>query len=60
MKSYTLWHPSSPGVKVLVRRPALLRRVGIIRTPFATLRECLNKHTDYYSGLPWLDKGKRL
>jgi hypothetical protein len=34
----TLWHPDSPGVRVTVR-PSLLRRVGVIRSPFATLGE---------------------
>lgn len=48
MKSYTLWHPDSPGVRLVVRRPSLLRRAGIIRSPFATLGEATNKHTDLY------------
>lgn len=44
---YVLWHPDSPGVRVLVRRPSLLRRLRINRSSFATLGECLNKHTSY-------------
>lgn len=40
-----LWHPESPGIRVLVTRPSLLRRAGIIRSEFATLGECLNKHS---------------
>lgn len=48
MKTYVLWHPDSPGVRVLVRRPSLLRRAGINRSPFATLGECLNKHSSIY------------
>lgn len=30
-----LWHPESPGIKVAVY-PSLLRRLGLIREPFAT------------------------
>jgi len=35
-----LWHPESPGIRVLVK-PCLLRRLGIIHSPFATLGEVL-------------------
>lgn len=48
MKTYTLWHPDSPGVRIVVRRPSLLRRLRINRSEFATLGECLNKHTDMF------------
>lgn len=46
-----LWHPNSPGVKVLVRK-CWLRRMGIVRSPFATLGE-MKDHV-CVSGLPWL------
>jgi len=42
-----LWQPDSPGVRVVVR-PCLLRRLGIIRSPFATLGEVLYGNTDSY------------
>lgn len=45
MRTYTLWHPDSPGVRLVVRRPALLRRLRINRSPFATMGEATNKHT---------------
>lgn len=48
MRTYTLWHPDSPGVRIVVRRPALLRRAGIIRSEFATIGEALNKHNGTY------------
>jgi hypothetical protein len=48
MRTYCLWHPDSPGVRIVVRRPALLRRLGIIRSPFATLGEATNKHSSIY------------
>lgn len=48
MTTYVLWHPESPGVRVFVRRPSLLRRAGIIRSCFATLGETLNKHSTLY------------
>lgn len=48
MRTYTLWHPDSPGVRLVVRRPSLLRRLRIIRSPFATLGEACNKHTDLF------------
>lgn len=48
MKTYLLWHPDSPGVKVFVRCPALLRRLGIIRSCFATLGETANKHNGIF------------
>lgn len=41
----TLWHPESPGVKVTVR-PCWLRRLGIVRSPFATLGEVLRMYRD--------------
>lgn len=40
-----LWHPDSPGVKVIVR-PCLLRRLGVVRSEFATLGEVLTMHRD--------------
>ena len=55
MKSLILWHPDSPGVRLLVRRPSLLRRAGIIRSEFATLGEACNKHTSY---MPWFKDWK--
>jgi hypothetical protein len=42
-----LWHPDSPGMRVTVR-PCLLRRLGIIRSPFATLGEVLYNDTQSY------------
>ena len=33
-----LWHPDSPGSRVWVK-PCLLRRLRLIRSPFATLGE---------------------
>ena len=42
-----VWHPDSPGMKVVVR-PCLLRRLGIIRSPFATLGEVLYSDTQSY------------
>lgn len=47
MRTYTLWHPDSPGVRLIVRRPGLLRRLGINRSCFATLSEALNYDTSY-------------
>lgn len=35
-----LWHPDSPGMAMWVR-PCWLRRVGVIRSPFATNGEVL-------------------
>lgn len=48
-----LWHPESPGVKVEVK-PCLLRRLRVVRGPFATLSETLRPDMRYVSGLPWL------
>lgn len=39
----TLWHPDSPGTRVRVR-PGLLRRLHIVRSPFATLSEVLRAY----------------
>lgn len=36
--TWTLWHPDSPGTRLRVR-PSLLRRLGIVRSPFATQGE---------------------
>lgn len=38
-----LWHPESPGGRVIVR-PCLLRRLGVIRSEFATLGETLRAY----------------
>lgn len=46
MKRVTLYHPDSPGSIVTVR-PCLLRRLGIIRSPFATLGEVIRMHRDH-------------
>lgn len=35
-----LWHPESPGGRVSIR-PCFLRRIGIIRSDFATLGETI-------------------
>jgi hypothetical protein len=35
-----LWHPDSPGMRIWID-PCFLRRIGIIRSPFATLGETL-------------------
>ena len=40
-----LWHPDSPGSRVSVR-PCLLRRLGIVRSEFATLGEVLRMYQD--------------
>lgn len=48
MRTYVLWHPDSPGVRVLVRRPSLLRRAGIIRSAFATLGETRNNDVYFF------------
>lgn len=40
-----LRHPESPGMKVIVR-PARLRRLGIIRSEFATARETRHVYRD--------------
>ena len=47
MTKICLWHPESPGVKVLVREPSLLRRLGIVRSEFATLGEVCKDSTSY-------------
>lgn len=47
--SITLWHPDSPGMRVRVR-PCLLRRLGIIRSPFATLGEVCRMYRDRRRG----------
>lgn len=57
MKPYILWHPDSPGVKLYVPRPSLLRRLGVIRSPFATLGEARDKHTDY---VKWFSPDQRI
>lgn len=44
-KPVTLWHPDSPGVHVTVR-PSLLRRLGIVRSPFATLGEVVRMYRE--------------
>lgn len=33
-----LWHPDSPGMRLWVK-PCLLRRLRVVRSPFATLGE---------------------
>lgn len=38
-----LWHPDSPGGRVEVL-PGLLRRLGIVRSDFATLAEMRRTH----------------
>lgn len=38
-----LWHPDSPGLHVTVR-PCLLRRLGLLRSPFATSGEIRGWH----------------
>lgn len=40
-----LWHPSSPGMRVLVR-PCLMRRLGLVRSDFATLSEVIRSHRE--------------
>jgi len=40
-----LWHPDSPGVRVIVR-PGLLRRIRLNRSVFATLGECIRADRD--------------
>lgn len=40
-----VWHPESPGVRVVVR-PDWLRRLGLRRSPFASLEEILGWHED--------------
>lgn len=39
----TLWHPESPGMVVTVR-PSWLRRLGIVRSQFATLGEVIRMY----------------
>lgn len=41
----TLWHPDSPGTRLRVR-PSLLRRLRIVRSPFATLGESARYYRD--------------
>jgi len=40
-----LWHPDSPGMRVMVK-PSLLRRFGIVRAPFATLGEVIRHYRE--------------
>lgn len=40
-----LWHPESPGSRVIVR-PSFLRRCGIVRSEFATLGETLKMYKE--------------
>jgi hypothetical protein len=40
-----LWHPESPGGRVFIR-PSFLRRLGIVRSEFATLGEVLAMYRD--------------
>lgn len=40
-----LWHPCSPGGRVVVR-PCLRRRLGLVRSEFATLGEVLAMYRD--------------
>ena len=47
MSKLCLWHPDSPGTKVLVREPSIFRRLGIIRSEFATLGEVRKDSTSY-------------
>jgi len=42
-KPVLLWHPESPGMRVLVK-PSFLRRLGLIRAPFATLGEVIRHY----------------
>lgn len=39
------WHPDSPGVRLIIR-PSWARRLGLIQSPFATLRETLRYYRD--------------
>jgi len=41
----TLWHPDSPGQRVLIR-PCLLRHIGVIRSEFAALSEVLRMYKE--------------
>ena len=47
MSMWVLWHPESPGVRLLVRSPSLLRRLGVNKSAFATGREVRKSNTDY-------------
>ena len=47
MSTWVLWHPDSPGTRLLVRSPCLLRRLRVIKSPFATLGEVRKINTDY-------------
>lgn len=40
-----LWHPESPGVRVIVR-PSFWRRIGIVRSEFATYGEVLRMYRE--------------
>lgn len=40
-----VWHPESPGGRVVVRAD-WLRRLGLRRSPFASLKEILGWHED--------------
>lgn len=42
-----LWHPDSPGSRVIVR-PCWLRRLGVIRSVFATTGEVLRMYKEDY------------
>jgi len=57
MRPYILWHPDSPGVRLYVPQPSLLRRLGIIRSPFATLGEATKRSTDY---IAWFHPDQRI
>lgn len=41
-----VWHPESPGVRVVVQAD-WLRRLGLRRSPFASLKEILGWHEDH-------------
>ena len=42
------WHPDSPGTRLIVR-PGLLRRLGLVRSEFATLGEVRGYYRDHDS-----------
>lgn len=50
-----LWHPDSPGVRLYVRKLSVWRRLGLVRSEFATLSEACSKHTSY---MPWFTDWK--
>lgn len=47
---YQVWHPSSPGVRILVR-PGPLRRMGLVHSDFATSGEMRRYHRDHRNNL---------